>query len=49
MISADGWHKLHQKVPVRAEGAIVGLGFFAFGFGLMYFRYALRLAELLSI
>lgn len=32
-----------------AEGALAALGFFAFGFGLMYFRYARRLAELLSL
>jgi len=31
------------------EGALAGLGFFAFGFGLMYFRYARRIAELLAI
>jgi hypothetical protein len=32
-----------------AEGALAGLGFFAFGFGLMYFRYARRIAEILGI
>ena len=31
------------------EGVLVGLGFFAFGFAIMYLRYARRLAELLSL
>lgn len=32
-----------------AEGLLAGLGFFAFGFVLLYFRYARRLAEVLSV
>lgn len=31
------------------EGALAGLGLFAFGFAIMYLRYARRIAELLSI
>jgi hypothetical protein len=31
------------------EGGLVGFGFFAFGFALMYLRYARKIAELLSL
>ena len=31
------------------EGGLVGIGFFAFGFALMYLRYARKIAELLSL
>ncbi len=46
--TAGGGIIFHDGKSV-SEGLLAGLGFFAFGFGLMYFRYARRLAEILSI